>query len=67
MRPSLQMKEQLKAQGSQLHALVNNAAISPKKPGGGRLNTIETSGGGLEDGVPDQLLCADHAGARADG
>ena len=36
------MKEKLKAQGSKLHALVNNAAISPKKPDGGRLNTIET-------------------------
>lgn len=29
--------------GAKLHALVNNAAISPKKPGGARLNTIETS------------------------
>jgi len=38
-----QMKEKLKAQGSRLHALVNNAAISPKKPGGARLNTLETS------------------------
>jgi NAD(P)-dependent dehydrogenase (short-subunit alcohol dehydrogenase family) len=38
-----EMKEKLKEQGSKLHALVNNAAISPKKPGGGRLNTIETS------------------------
>ena len=37
------MREKLKAQGSKLHALVNNAAISPKKPGGGRLNTLETS------------------------
>ena len=34
------MREKLKAQGSKLHALVNNAAISPKKPGGGRLNTL---------------------------
>ena len=38
-----QMKEKLKEQGSRLHALVNNAAISPKKKGGARLNTIETS------------------------
>ena len=37
-----QMKERLKAQDSRLHALVNNAAISPKKPDGARLNTIET-------------------------
>ena len=36
------MKEKLKAHGGRLHALVNNAAISPKKPGGARLNTIET-------------------------
>ncbi len=36
------MREKLKAQGSKLHALVNNAAISPKKPDGGRLNSIET-------------------------
>ena len=38
----LRMKDKLKEQGSKLHALVNNAAISPKKPDGGRLNTIET-------------------------
>ena len=38
-----QMKDRLKAQDSRLHALVNNAAISPKKPDGSRLNTIETS------------------------
>jgi NAD(P)-dependent dehydrogenase (short-subunit alcohol dehydrogenase family) len=39
----VQMKERLKAQGSRLHALINNAAISPKKPGGARLNSIETT------------------------
>src|SRR5205814_10668855 len=38
-----QMRERLKAQGSRLHSLVNNAAISPKKPDGSRLNTLETS------------------------
>jgi NAD(P)-dependent dehydrogenase (short-subunit alcohol dehydrogenase family) len=38
-----QMKDRLKAQDSRLNALVNNAAISPKKPDGSRLNTIETS------------------------
>jgi NAD(P)-dependent dehydrogenase (short-subunit alcohol dehydrogenase family) len=37
------MRDKLKAQGSKLHALVNNAAVSPKKPGGGRLNSIETT------------------------
>jgi len=38
-----EMKEKLKEQGSKLHALVNNAAISPKKSGGARLNTIDTA------------------------
>jgi NAD(P)-dependent dehydrogenase (short-subunit alcohol dehydrogenase family) len=38
-----QMQEKLKAQGSKLHALVNNAAISPKQPGGARLNSLDTS------------------------
>src|SRR4029077_18409246 len=31
-----QMKERLKDQGGRLHALVNNAAISPKRPDGSR-------------------------------
>lgn len=38
-----EMKERLKDQGGRLHALVNNAAISPKGEGGARLGTIETS------------------------
>ena len=38
-----QMKQRLKAQESRLHALVNNAAISPKKLDGSRFNSIETS------------------------
>ena len=42
----VEMKERLKAQGSKLNALVNNAGISPKGPGGERLSTIGTS---LED------------------
>ena len=37
------IKERLQAQGGRLNALVNNAAISPKGPGGSRLGTIETS------------------------
>ncbi len=37
-----EMRERLKAQGSRLNALVNNAAISPKGDGGARLGTIET-------------------------
>ena len=36
------MKVRLKAQGGRLNALVNNAAISPKGPGGSRLGAIET-------------------------
>ena len=36
------MRERLKAQGSRLHALVNNAATSPKGPLGARLGSIET-------------------------
>jgi NAD(P)-dependent dehydrogenase (short-subunit alcohol dehydrogenase family) len=37
-----EMRERLKAQGSRLSALVNNAAISPKMPGGERMNSIDT-------------------------
>ena len=36
------MRERLKAQGSRLHALVNNAAISPKGADGLRLGAIDT-------------------------
>ncbi len=38
-----EMRERLKDQNSRLDALVNNAAISPKLPGGKRMNTLETS------------------------
>jgi NAD(P)-dependent dehydrogenase (short-subunit alcohol dehydrogenase family) len=41
-----EMRKRLEAQGSRLNALVNNAAISPKGPGGARLGAIET---GLAD------------------
>jgi NAD(P)-dependent dehydrogenase (short-subunit alcohol dehydrogenase family) len=37
-----EMKRGLAAQGGRLNALVNNAAISPKGEGGGRLGTIDT-------------------------
>ncbi|MEZ5844907.1 MAG: SDR family oxidoreductase [Hyphomicrobiaceae bacterium] len=37
-----EMKVRLADQGGRLSALVNNAAISPKASGGGRLGTIET-------------------------
>lgn len=42
LRAIAEIKERLKAQGSRLHALVNNAAISPKGPGGARLGAIST-------------------------
>ena len=38
----IEMKLRLTDQGSQLHALVNNAAISPKAADGSRMGTIET-------------------------
>lgn len=37
-----EMRARLKAQGGRLNALVSNAAISPKGPGGSRLGSIET-------------------------
>ncbi len=41
-----EMRTRLEQQGGRLHALVNNAAISPKGPNGSRLGSIETQ---LED------------------
>lgn len=41
-----EMRQRLAAQGSRLSALVNNAGVSPKGPGGARLGAIETP---LED------------------
>jgi len=40
-----EIRTRLKAQDSRLHALVNNAAVSPKLPGGARMNTLETTVG----------------------
>jgi len=37
-----ELKRRLESEGSLLHALVNNAGISPKAEGGGRLNSIDT-------------------------
>jgi NAD(P)-dependent dehydrogenase (short-subunit alcohol dehydrogenase family) len=45
-RAIAEMRERLKDQQGRLHALVNNAAISPKLPGGERMTTIKTT---LED------------------
>jgi NAD(P)-dependent dehydrogenase (short-subunit alcohol dehydrogenase family) len=41
-RAVAEMRQRLEAQGGRLHALVNNAAISPKAEGGQRLNTLTT-------------------------
>jgi NAD(P)-dependent dehydrogenase (short-subunit alcohol dehydrogenase family) len=38
-----EIKDRLRAQGSRLNALVNNAAISPKGEGGSRLSSLDTS------------------------
>jgi NAD(P)-dependent dehydrogenase (short-subunit alcohol dehydrogenase family) len=46
VRAVAEMKIRLEAQGGRLNALVNNAGISPKGPGGRRLSTIDTP---LED------------------
>lgn len=46
LRAIAEMKDRLKAQGSRLNALVNNAAISPKGPSGARLGSLDT---GLDD------------------
>jgi NAD(P)-dependent dehydrogenase (short-subunit alcohol dehydrogenase family) len=41
-RAVVELKARLESDGSQLHALVNNAGISPKSDGGGRLNSVDT-------------------------
>jgi NAD(P)-dependent dehydrogenase (short-subunit alcohol dehydrogenase family) len=42
-RAIAEIRERLQDQGGRLNALVNNAAISPKLPGGRRMNSIDTS------------------------
>ena len=51
----------------ELHALVNNAAISPKADGGKRLGSLDTTTDVLAPRIPGEFLCADHAGARTCG
>jgi NAD(P)-dependent dehydrogenase (short-subunit alcohol dehydrogenase family) len=41
-RAVVELKARLESDGSQLHALVNNAGISPKSEGGRRLNSLDT-------------------------
>lgn len=43
VRAIAELKQRLKSEGSLLHALVNNAGISPKAEGGARLNSIATA------------------------
>ena len=38
-----EMRQRLEVDGSRLDALVNNAGISPKMDGGGRMSTLDTS------------------------
>jgi NAD(P)-dependent dehydrogenase (short-subunit alcohol dehydrogenase family) len=63
-RAIAEIRERL--EGGALHALVNNAAISPKGEGGSRLGTMDTDVDTWLQVFPRQLLRADHAGARAD-
>ena len=42
VRAIAEVKERLAAEGGCLHALVNNAGISPKGPGGSRLGAVDT-------------------------
>jgi NAD(P)-dependent dehydrogenase (short-subunit alcohol dehydrogenase family) len=42
MRAIEEVRQRLEPEGGCLHALVNNAGISPKAPGGARLSAIET-------------------------
>ena len=42
IRAIAEIKDRLRAQGSQLNALVNNAAVSPKGEGGSRLPSLDT-------------------------
>ncbi len=42
VRAIAEIKDRLRAQGSKLNALVNNAAISPKGEGGRRLSSLDT-------------------------
>lgn len=43
VRAIADLKRRLESEGSLLHALVNNAGISPKAEGGARLNSVATS------------------------
>ena len=49
-----------------LHALVNNAGISPKGEGGSPARRDRDRARGLAARLPGELLRADHAGARPD-
>ena len=63
-RAIAEVKERLAVEGGVLHALVNNAGISPKGQGGSRLAALDTALRGLAARLPRQFLRLDHAGAR---
>ena len=48
----------------ELHALINNAAISPKADGGKRLDLDRDVAGRLASRFPGEFFRPDHAGAR---
>ena len=64
LRAIAEVKERLAVEGGCLHALVNNAGISPKGPGGSRLAARRHPLRGLAARLPRQFLRLDHAGAR---
>jgi NAD(P)-dependent dehydrogenase (short-subunit alcohol dehydrogenase family) len=53
-------------ENGELHALVNNAAISPKAEGGKRFERNRYRARSMESCVSGEFLRADHAGAWAD-
>ena len=67
LRAIAEVKERLAVEGGCLHALVNNAGISPKGQGGSRLGRHRHPLRGLAARLPGQLLRLDHAGPRPAG
>ena len=59
-----EIRHRLEAHGGQLHALVNNAGISPKLKDGSRHELDRHADACLARRLPGQFLRADHAGAR---
>ena len=51
--------------GKPLHALVNNAGISPKQPDGSRLDCFGTPLDLWQSGLPGECFCPDYASTEA--